>query len=111
MYIGTQVDTNTLRIFTWPEAGAVTSVDRDVDQWYTGSNAPSPDGTDWVRRDFNDILTAWTAGGRVGSWDSAEGGYTWPNVRIAAFNTAGRRSRTSRSSGTPITRGPTCRPS
>ncbi|HEU4364650.1 MAG TPA: HYR domain-containing protein [Candidatus Krumholzibacteria bacterium] len=91
MYVGTQVDDNTLRIFSWTEAGALASVDRDVDQYFTGSSAPSPDGTDWVARDFNDILTAWVAAGRVGfMWGSAQGdGFAWPNVRYAVFNEGG----------------------
>ncbi|MDH4039011.1 MAG: hypothetical protein OEV86_16170, partial [Candidatus Krumholzibacteria bacterium] len=91
MYVGTQVDDNTLRIYSWAEGGAFSSVERDVDQYYFGSSAPSPDGTDWVARDFNDILTAWVAGGKVGfMWGSAQGGgFTWPNVRYAVFNEAG----------------------
>ena len=92
MYVGTQVDTDTLRIFSWPEGNAApTSVDRNVDQYFKGSSAPSPDGTDWVARDFNDILAAWVADGNVGfMWGSAQGGgFTWPNVRYARFNQAG----------------------
>ena len=93
MYVGTQVDNNTLRIYSWPESsGSPTSVDRDVNTWYTAtSSAPSPDGTDWVRRDFHDILASSVAGGRiVFMWDSSQGGgLSWPNVRYARFNTAG----------------------
>ena len=92
MYVGTQVDTDTLRIYSWPEGSpSPTSVERDVNEYYTGSSAPSPDGTDWVARDFNDILAAWTANGFVGfMWGSAQGGtYTWPNVRWARFSTSG----------------------
>ena len=91
MYVGTQVDNNTLRIYSWPEADpSPSSVDRDVDAWFTGSSAPSPDGTDWVARDFNDILASWVGGGLVGfMWGSAQGGgFPWPNVRFARFNEA-----------------------
>jgi len=93
MYVGTQVDNNTLRIYSWPESsGSPSSVDRDVNTWYTAtSSAPSPDGTDWVRRDFHDILASSVGGNRiVFMWDSSQGGpYTWPNVRTARFNTSG----------------------
>lgn len=92
MYVGTQVNTSTLRIYTWPESsGSPTSVDRTVNTYYTGSSAPSPDGTDWVARDFNDILAAAIGSGQiVFMWDSAQGGgLTWPNVRYARFNVAG----------------------
>ncbi len=92
-FIGTQVDTNTLRIFRWPEAdSSATSVDRDVDAWFTGSSAPDPDGNDWISRDFNDILAAYVSGSNmVFMWDSAQGGaFPNPNVRIARFRTSDR---------------------
>jgi hypothetical protein len=93
MYVGTQVDDNTLRIYSWPEADASpTSVDRDVDTWFTvPSSAPSPDGTNWVQRDFHDILASWVGGGVVGfMWGSAQGGgFPLPNVRFARFDEAG----------------------
>lgn len=98
MYVGTQVNTSTLRVFSWPQANAApTSVDRAVNSWFGPgpgvSSAPSPDGTNWVARDFNDILGAAyssNSGGRLlFMWGSAQGGgFPWPNVRWVQFDTA-----------------------
>lgn len=95
MYVGTQVNTSTLRVFSWPEANAApTSVDRTVSTYFnTTSSSPSPDGTNWVGRDFHDILaaayTSNNAGQMVFMWGSAQGGgFAWPNVRFAVFDTA-----------------------
>ncbi len=93
MYVGTQVNNDTLRIYSWPEANASpASMDRGVDAWFTAtSTAPSPDGTDWIAFDFHDILAAWVGDGVVGfMWDSAQGGaFPWPQVRYARFAEAG----------------------
>jgi hypothetical protein len=96
MFIGTQVDTNTLRIYRWPESNnSASSVDRDVTAWFTGSSAPDPGGVDWISRDFNDILAAYVSGSNaVFMWDSAAGGgYPMPNIRIARFRTSDRTLR------------------
>jgi hypothetical protein len=95
MFYGTQVDSNTLRIFSWPDAvdsAGVTSVDRDVSAWFTGSTAPDPNGVDWIARDFNDILSSYVSGSNmVFMWDSAAGGaFAFPNIRIARFRTSDR---------------------
>jgi hypothetical protein len=90
MYAATHVDNNTLRIYTWLDgSSSMTSVDRDVTAWQTGtSSASSPDGTNWLAADKHRVLGAWLAGNRIGfMWDSAQGGgYTWPNVRWARFD-------------------------
>jgi hypothetical protein len=89
MYIGAHVDNNTIRLYSWPEAGNMSSVDRDVTAWQTiTSTAPSLDGTDWLMFDGHRIIAAWVAGGRIGfMWDSAQGGgYAQANVRYARFN-------------------------
>ncbi len=93
MFFGTQVDTNTLRIYRWPESsGSATSRDRDVTAWSTGSSAPDPGGVDWIARDFNDILAAYLSGPNiVFMWGSAAGGaYPMPNIRIARFRVSDR---------------------
>ena len=90
-FIGTQVDTNTLRIYRWPEAsGSPSSVDRDVTAWAQGSSAPDPGGVDWISSDFNDILAAHTIGSEIFfMWGAAaSGGFAFPHIRIARFRTS-----------------------
>jgi hypothetical protein len=96
MYLGAQSGNTIIRIYSWPEGSASpSSVDRSVNAWRTGTSvASSPDGSNWLQRDFHRILAAWVSNGRPGfMWDSAQDPapsptYPWPNVRFARFNEA-----------------------
>ncbi|MCA9752075.1 MAG: hypothetical protein KC591_07780, partial [Gemmatimonadetes bacterium] len=93
IWVASHVDNNTMRIWQWSEGGSPSSLTRDVDAWFVGSNAPDPNGVNWVGFDQGRIVTAYVAGTSVFFlWDSAEGGsFPFPHARLASFRQSDRQ--------------------
>src|SRR5688500_1128730 len=68
MHIGTHLNTGTLRVFVWPDAGGnIQFKDFAVDAWVRGgASCPGPDGNDWLGFVDGRITAAWASGARQG---------------------------------------------
>ena len=91
MYVGAEVDTQTLRIYTWSEAtGTVASNDVIVRTWDSRQpfEAPSPQGGDWLGRADDRITAGWLSGDTIGfAWTaSRDVNFRFPHVRVAVLN-------------------------
>lgn len=91
MYAAGHVDNNTMRVYRWPESGAISGVDRDVDAWNNGnSSAPGPDGLDWfspVENSTHKVRGAVATPSEIYFfWSAAQGGgFDFPQVQAARF--------------------------
>lgn len=90
MYIAGQRDTQSLRIFAWPDEEEHPTVrDVPVSEWIDGLDgysAPGPDAREWLKRADDRITAAWLANGRVGfmwSVDRIDDRRPFPYVRVA----------------------------
>ncbi len=92
MYLGTHVNNNTLRIFSWPESSATYSTtDVSVDVWSAaGKVAPGPDGGNWIGRSDSRITGSYETGGEIGfAWTAAQdANFAFPQVRVAIIDKA-----------------------
>ncbi|HXH95470.1 MAG TPA: hypothetical protein VNN25_28090, partial [Thermoanaerobaculia bacterium] len=93
MYVVGQRDTQSLRIFAWPDEDEhPTARDVAVSEWIDGLegySAPGPDGREWLRRADDRITAAWVAKGRVGvmwSVDRIDDRRPFPYVRVAILD-------------------------
>lgn len=89
MFIAGHLSTTSLRIHTWPDSGARTSVDRTINTWYPGMTPqPGPDSVDFLQRCDNRITTGYHNVAEVGFyWTSNLGGpYPRPFVRGVRFD-------------------------
>jgi hypothetical protein len=93
MYFAGQRDTQSLRIFAWPdEEEHPTARDVPVSEWIDGVegySAPGPDGREWLRRTDDRVTGAWVAKGHVGfmwSVDLIDDRRPFPYVRVAILD-------------------------
>ncbi len=96
MYLGSQVDTKTLRTYTWPEASNKLATQDVLVQWWKKPNdghpptAPSREGDDWLNVD--DRLTAgWLSGKAIGfAWTvpavPGDVDFRFPHIRVAILD-------------------------
>lgn len=89
MYFGSHNSLSQMRVFTWPEAGAVTSVNVNVNPWTQGAyNAPGPDGKNWLSRTDGRVTGAFLARGIIGFlWTAnTQAGRPKPYVRVVRMD-------------------------
>lgn len=90
MYFGSNISTNSVRVFTWPENSATISMDDvPVQVWSNATRvAPGPDGRDWLGRVDQRITGAWASGNDIGfAWTAAQdNNYPFPHVRVVVMN-------------------------
>jgi hypothetical protein len=97
MYFAAHVSTSTLRVFSWPESGSVTSSNVNHTAYpapSSGSPAACPRfggsaTSDWCHRAQDDrVLAGWVAGGVIGfGWNAAQGlGYNYPHVHFVRID-------------------------
>jgi hypothetical protein len=90
MYFGSNVSTNSVRVYTWPESSNTISVDDvAVQVWNNVTRvAPGPDGRDWLGRVDQRISGAWASGDNIGfAWTAAQdNNYPFPHVRVVIMN-------------------------
>jgi hypothetical protein len=93
MYIAGQRDTQSLRIFAWPDEDDHPTVrEIAVSEWvdgFGGYSAPGPDGREWMTRTTDRITAAWVAKGHVGfmwSVDRIDDRRPFPYVRAAILD-------------------------
>ncbi|MFO0981387.1 MAG: sialidase family protein [Planctomycetota bacterium] len=93
MYLGSHVDTDTLRIYSWTQgSGSYSWNDINIAAWSGTSrgsaHCPSPDGTDACQRLDDRINGGWVAQGLIGFfWTVREGGgFSYPYVESATFS-------------------------
>jgi hypothetical protein len=87
MYVlGQDVSASQLRVYSWPETGAVSQRDVGVSPWQNSSyNSVGPDGTNWLGRCDDRITGAWVANGTIGAlWSANQLGTQRPNPYIRA---------------------------
>ncbi|HEX9668105.1 MAG TPA: hypothetical protein VGC93_01355, partial [Thermoanaerobaculia bacterium] len=87
MYVvGQNANLRQLRVYSWPETGAVTQRDIDVSPWRIGSYVSvGPDGTNWLGRCDDRITGAWVGGGAIGVlWSANKVGSKRPRPYIRA---------------------------
>lgn len=92
MHFAAQVNTTTLRIFSWADTSTGFSFrDRAVGTWYSGRTAsPGPDNRDWLGRMDNRVQGGWQTANEIGFLWSSNAGGTFGRVftRIVHFDTA-----------------------
>ncbi len=95
MYMGSIVDTNTLRLFSVGDSSSTLStVDRDVSSFNSpvGATCTAPDGTNPCGRIASDTNAAYRSGSEVGIlWTqgaNASAGLPFPSTRLARFRTS-----------------------
>jgi hypothetical protein len=96
MYLGSQVDTETLRIYTWPEVSEVSNelVTHDVlvQRWNSPEvyppRAPSPEGGEWLTRSGDGLSAGWLSRESIGfAWTVPQDDYfRFPHIRVAILN-------------------------
>ncbi len=90
MYFGTNVSTNSVRVYTWPENSNTISVDDVAVQVWSNATrvAPGPDGRDWLGRVDQRITGAWASGDDIGfAWTAAQdNNFPFPHVRVVVMN-------------------------
>jgi len=86
MYIGTHLNRNTIRIFSWPEnSTTLSSDDVSVEIWSGGTSiAPGPDGNDWLGRVDSRITAGWLSDDTLGfAWTVPQDAqHDFPHVRV-----------------------------
>jgi hypothetical protein len=107
MYIAGQFDTESIRVFTWPDADLrPTSEDIAVSRWTDSSySAPGPDGFNWLGRCDDRITTGWVSNGKIGlMWTANRLGAErpYPHIRVAIIDAATGGLAPSRTSGVLI---------
>lgn len=90
MYIGSHLNTGTLRVFGWSDAATtVQTKSFNVQPWVRGgASAPGEDGNDWLGAVDGRITAAWSTGNQQGfAWTSAQMGvYPRPHARVAILD-------------------------
>lgn len=89
MFFAGHASTSSLRIYTWPDNGPVSSNDVPVSNWYPGTTpVAGPDGRPFTNRADNRLQAGFDNGVHIGfMWYSNAGGaYPLPHVRAAWFD-------------------------
>ena len=93
MYLGSQVNTETLRTYTWPEgSNKITTNDVLVQVWNSAQDyqptAPSPEGADWMTRTDDRLSAGWLSGKTVGfAWTAPRDvNFRFPHVRVTILD-------------------------
>ncbi|MGZ5397003.1 MAG: hypothetical protein ACXWEI_16615 [Mycobacterium sp.] len=90
MYFGSHINTSTLRVFRWEDAGnSINWWDVNVAAWTSGNfTSLAPNGVDWLGRVDARITGAWVAQNRIGfMWTGgAQTGRPHPYVRVVRID-------------------------